>query len=217
MIKAIIFDYDGVIVESANDAFDIYTKIFEELKIENKPKTLKEFKKIYGLTHHELIKNMCIEEKDLNKIDEKFKKETYKIQPKPFPKIKEVLEELHQKYKLVIVSSNFTDHIKDNLKIFGLYNFFDLIKGVEDSSSPFSKDKALTQVINELGLKNEEVVFLGDMEMDCISGKKAKIDNTIPVTYGWDTEEKFKKYNPKILVNSPTEILDVINKLDGDI
>ncbi len=213
MIKLIIFDYDGVIVDSFNDNFEIYKKIFLELDTKIKPKNLDEFKKVYGASYKEMHKTVGIKEEDFDKVDEIYERELKNVQPKPFSKMKEVLAELSKKYKLVVVSANYSEHIKKTLNAFGLLSFFDAIIGNTGLDLP-SKDVLFLNVLEQFNIRPHETISIGDREIDFILSKRAGINNVILAGYGWDGVEKLKRQNPEIIVDNPEEILKAINGID---
>ncbi|MEK6953257.1 MAG: HAD-IA family hydrolase [Nanoarchaeota archaeon] len=213
MIKLIIFDYDGVIVDSFSDNFEIYKKIFLELDTKIKPKNLDEFRKVYGATYKEMRKTVGIKEEDFDRVDEIYERELKKVQPKPFSKIKEVLAELSKKYKLVVVSANYSEHIKETLSAFGLLSFFDLIIG-STGSDLSSKSRLFLDALQKFKIKPHETISVGDREIDFISSKQAGINNIVLAGYGWDGVEKLKRQNPEIIADSPEEILKAIKEID---
>lgn len=105
MIKIIIFDYDGVIVDSFPTVHKIYKEICSELGFKC-PDSIKEFKKIYGYSAKEAYKNLGMTEKDNQRANALFKKLVITKEPKIFNGIAEVLNELSRKYLLILVTSN---------------------------------------------------------------------------------------------------------------
>ena len=57
-IKAIIFDYDGVIVDSFPSVFEVYKIIAAECG-GHIPKDLEEFRELYGYDYRECLRNLA--------------------------------------------------------------------------------------------------------------------------------------------------------------
>ena len=100
-IKAIIFDYDGVIVDSFPSVFEIYKGICDEFKLKF-PSEIEEFRKIYGYNYQECCQNLGIKGQNIDRANEIFKTRIVKKEHQIFDGIKNVLIELNKKYKLFI-------------------------------------------------------------------------------------------------------------------
>jgi phosphoglycolate phosphatase len=214
MIKAIIFDYDGVIVESFPTIYQIYKIICFEL---NKPcpSSIDDFRKLYGLTFIELQKNLGFSEED-SKISEKiYVKEIVKGKPKLFPEIKEVIKKLSEDYELIILSSNYEFEVKQKLEDNGILNYFSKIVGkVNETAVSFSKVDPIKEIMRENNFSPQEIVVIGDRDKDYFNAKEAGIDNIIIVEYGWGHTGKVPKQKTK--VNSPKDLIQAIKALNGE-
>lgn len=84
MLRSIIFDYDGVIVDSFISVFEVYEKICKRFKVAYQ-KTLEEFRKLYGYNYKELQKNLGIDEKDADEVGKIFSAEIVKKLHGVFP------------------------------------------------------------------------------------------------------------------------------------
>ena len=125
-MKLIIFDYDGVLVDSLPFLKKVYLRIADVLGIEM-PKRDEYFRELLELDWRETYKKLDILAKDKVNISEfiyhHFSKK-YSDIIKPYPQIPETIEKLSKKYKLAIVSNSFKKDIIPVLKRHGIYEYF---------------------------------------------------------------------------------------------
>jgi phosphoglycolate phosphatase-like HAD superfamily hydrolase len=169
MIKAVIFDFDGVLVESAH----IKTKAFGEL-FSRWPDKADE-----GVAFH--LKNMGISRYVKfkyfyeNIISERYSEEIGlklgsefsdivlgEIKMAPFVKGAEVfLENYHSKYSFYIASGTPDEELCEIASYKGINKYFDGIFG-----SSLTKAEIINNILGTESLKNNMVVFVGDAVSD---------------------------------------------------
>lgn len=206
MIKAIIFDYDGVIVDSFTTIFEVYKIICKELNGKC-PESLKKFKKIYGYQAKEAKKNMGIKPEDFKRADEIFKREIIKKEPELFMGIKETLENLNKEYKLFLITSNFKEEVRQKSEKFGLIEYFDKILGNEGDGI-YKKSEQINNIIETFNLKKNEILYIGDRDIDFDISREAGLDHVLLVNYGWGYNNK--KIKQDIIIEKPFDIINAI-------
>jgi phosphoglycolate phosphatase-like HAD superfamily hydrolase len=208
-IKAIFFDYDGVIVDSFRDIFDIYRKICQHLNIKP-PANINEFREIYGYNHKECWKNLGIKQKDTEKVQELFKRELVQESYELFPGIKKIILNLNTRYDLFLISGSYKQNVIKNLKPHGLVECF---KKIYSSSDRKSKKSILMQeIMEDNDFSAAEIILIGDREIDYDIAKKIgfRDKNIILVDYGWGlNKEKIKIRN---IIDKPRDILKIISE-----
>ena len=202
MIKAIIFDFDGVI----HDTFDLHvTKIKEFMDSDFNGEDLKKL--------HEGNINLQNDNKkvDTNRFDEytHFVKEDF-IKQKIIPEIKNVLIELSRNYDLYIISSGGENNIKTYLENNGVLNLFKYILGKETHDSKIHK---FNMVIEKSKLNKEDFIFITDTLGDIIEANNIGI-KTIAVTFGYHNELTLKQGNPYKIINHISEIIPEIKNIN---
>ena len=189
--KAIIFDYDGVLVDSLDVVHEIYKEI---IKYYDKPlfRDVKKNIDSYDVDWKKTLEKVGITKKeDLEKIKNIYKKhfEINKDLTKQIPGMKKVLEKLKGNYRLAVASNNFKNLIEDMLKRFGILKYFDIIEGGEKEI--LKPDPAvIINCMNHLKVKPEETIYIGDMDGDIIAARNAKLKKMIAVTYGYHSHKK---------------------------
>ena len=170
MIKALIFDFDGVILESADIKTAAYRKLFEE----EYPDKVEEFIKYHtvnsGISRY--VKIQYFYEKILGiKITGKKKKELInKFSQIVFEKIlrasfvkgmPEFLEENYKKFPLFVVTGTPDEEINSIIKKRKLNFYFK-----ETLGSPKEKKDIIFDILSRYKWNPREVVFFGDAESD---------------------------------------------------
>ena len=212
MVKLIIFDYDGVIVDSFPHVHAVYQIICQKLG-KSCPESLEDFKKVYGHSSSECYSKLGLSEEERIKGNMIFKEEILKKEPKPFEGIIEVLKELHKEYKLAVISSSYKEEVDQKLEKFGLLKLFDFILAKESHVGRFEKTESIKRIMDNLTIKSNDVLLIGDRNIDFIEGSKAGLNNILLVDYGWGYNlEEIPEYKQKVLVKKPNDLLEAVKE-----
>lgn len=207
MIKNIIFDLDGTIIDDLDEMLSIFKTISHKYtSITNVDKYCSEYRKRgtgWLLNQLSIPKNRHAE-----LIDELLSKLNKSIQRiRIHTGLKDTLLILKkQGYVLGLLTTNNQKNIKSFLKKQDLF-VFDFI--YPDSTILF-KDKFLIKAITEQGFNKSETAYVGDEDRGVEAAKKAGI-KSIAVTWGFNSKKLLQKSNPDYLTDKPTELLDVVN------
>ncbi len=212
MIKTIIFDYDGVIVDSFICIFEVYKVICKELG-KKCPDTFEGFRKVYGKSQFECFHNLKFDPKDSEKIEIIFKREILKQKPEMFKGIPETLQKLKERYKLILLTATYRDEAVQKLEKFDLMKYFSQVIGVQHPTDPpLKKSEKVKQLLKEQSLAAEEVVMIGDRDIDYEAAKMAGITNIILVEYGWGYHKETLPHQ-KVTVNKPLDLLEAVKAI----
>lgn len=173
MLKGVITDLDATLIDSkaAHEG-----SLNNALERNGWPK-LKEW--VYGPTTEDLTQYNFpnIPANILKKVADMKKRDmiNYITLIKPIPGAQELLDYLKfKKIKIALLTNNTHEEIKVLLKRLNWENVFDVIVGKEDGKPKPSPEPTII-ALEKLGLKKEEVVYLGDSNPDLESAHGAGV------------------------------------------
>lgn len=204
MIKNIIFDLSGVLIDDVHAIHSSYMHVFRLHNI--KEITLQKFKDEFVLPYiHFMDKYLKGLDYDQLKKEyyEHYNKQNYKL--KAFKETKSMLEFLkNNKINSIVLSAKNQLFVEQDLEENKIKHFFTYIYGSV-------KDKAV--VINEIlkkhNFNHKETAYVGDMQHDIDAGKAGNV-TTIAILTGYQSKEKLEKSNPDFIINNLEELKKLI-------
>jgi len=216
MIKGIIFDIDGTILDSFESIYRSLSNILKKYNVEDLNR--EELKAMMDyMSFEEIVLNLA---KKYNLLDsekilelskdyiEYFKK-SIKVDSKLFPGINNAIQLLSQNFKLGIISYNPKDIVRIQLSDFDLLKYFPFVMGFEDVDG--HKRVGIIEFSRIYGLDLKEIVYIGDQPKDIIEARLAGV-RSIAVTYGVSKYDTLLKEHPDYFADSATDILEIIQK-----
>jgi len=201
MKNIIIFDYDGVLV----DSLDIFMDQFlEACQLEgwNQINSKESFLSLFHGNMYENMMKIGMSKQDILKVVLRVKKGllTHEKKMKLFPKIKETLEIISKNNILLISTSNDSTVVRRFLTLQHISCF----KEVYGSDKHHSKVEKMSMIKNKYPDSN--YYYVGDTIGDIEEGKKAHI-KTIAVTWGWHNKQQLEMKQPDFIVDTPTDLI----------
>ncbi|MBM3702830.1 MAG: HAD family hydrolase [Actinobacteria bacterium] len=196
MIKALLFDFDGVILESADIKTDAYRRLFES----EYPDKVEDFIEYHAVNvgisryvkiqyfYEKILGVRLIEEKKkelVNDFSQIVLKETLNAS---FVKgIPEFLEENYKKFPLFIVTGTPNEEINLIIKKRKLDIYFKEMHG-----SPMDKREIINDIICRYKWNPEEIVFFGDAQSDLRAAEETGVIFVARITGNSKTLENCK-------------------------
>jgi phosphoglycolate phosphatase len=134
-----------------------------------------------------------------------FESKEYLKYDKIYPGIKDVILNLKEKYPIKIVSFRGNDiNLREQLSNFGICGLETIIQEYCSGTPCDEKARMIQRIVQD-----PKGWIIGDTHYEIIAGKKLGL-KTIAVTYGDQSEEFLRTYSPDYIVDSPSEILEII-------
>lgn len=216
MIKAVLFDLDGTLVNSLADLATAGNHAL--VKLGCPIHRVDDYKYFVGHGLVDLARRILPENKRdeetqaqclkilLGYYSEHFVDKTYAYEGMP-----QLVKTLSEKGVKVGVASNKAQNMAEKVveKLYG--NVFELILGKRDSFPAKPDPTMLLYAMDKLGVKPQECAFVGDSGMDMAAAVNAGA-LPIGVLWGFRTADELKNNGAEFLVNTSDEILKIIEE-----
>ncbi len=205
----VIFDYDGVLADTLDDLVHFGQEACNQLGV--KHVVTKDDLSNLEVMSFATYGRACEVPEPL--IDE-FVKISLRLfaekasPPAIFDGVSEVIQHFSTNHKIAIVTTNSSQNVHAFLTQHGLDNLVHAVYGVD---TPGSKAQKIS-IARERFVENGEAVFMiGDALSDVRAAKEAGV-TSIAVTWGHQGLETLIKGKPEYVVNSPHELIGVIER-----
>lgn len=212
--KGIIFDLDGTLLDTIDDLAESMNEVLK--KYDHPTFTSDEYKLKIGGGFEGLISNSVPADTDSETQEEalilfsSIYDKRYLNKSKPYEGIDSLLDELSKREFKIGINSNKKDEYTNILanKFFKRIPFIK-IYGERDGIARKPDPISALDIIKSMGLRPEEVLYVGDSKVDIMTAKNAKIDS-VGVLWGFRDYEELEKYGATYIVSDPKEILKII-------
>ena len=171
-VKAVLFDLDGVLVDSKKAWFRVYNNILIHFGV--KPVSKKWFSKIFGNTIEKNVKifiNMTA--KEANKLAIKYFAKNRRY-VKVFPNSINVLKKLSDsKVKMALITNTPKRILIPTLNHYKLKKYFKAIVTIDDVKRGKPAPDMALKACRLLKVKPKNTILVGDTRNDMIAGKRA--------------------------------------------
>lgn len=127
----------------------------------------------------------------------------------PFPDIPKLLDTLKGMGIRLAVLSNKPDNVaQDAIKIF-FGDIFDFVEGAVNNVRCKPEPDTALKICKKFGISPQEVLFIGDTNVDILTGKNAGM-KTCGVLWGFRDKAEFVSMGADYIAQKPLEILNII-------
>lgn len=211
--EVIIFDLDGVIIDSRQDIIDTAKQVLGYFGC---PQRDDEFisRCIGGGLRNLLIR--CMGESKQDVLDEAVIRFTERYMKNCanntglYPGVKDVLGYFYKNKSMALATYKIKTATWYLLEKLGVIKYFDIIITADDVKNPKPHPECLQAVLTALNSKPEKAIMIGDTEIDILTGKNARID-TCGVVYGIGKKEDLVKSKPNFIIEDIKELMPIVN------
>lgn len=216
MIKCVIFDLDGTLVDTIDDLGNACNYLLKKQGIE--PEWTKDdYKRFVGNGAKLLVSRAFKEKLSEEELDRQYK--LFKVK---YNEIKldnayaydgmiSVVSKLKNRgYKLAVCTNKPNEAAVDMVECVYGKNTFDYIMGAIDSVAKKPASDMPAKILQALNVSADECVWIGDSNVDIESAENIGC-KSIAVTWGFRPIDELRKAHPDAILNNPKEILNFFN------
>lgn len=210
MIKAILFDLDGTLINTNNLIVKSFQYAFK--KHLNLDMDYDNIVKHFG---EPLMHTMAMYDAEnphqLISVFREYNEEMHDELVEGFEQVNETLNELKNLgIKLAVVTSKRKDMSYRGLKLFNIFDYMDVIVTPEDTEKHKPEGEPVLKALEMLKLKPEEAIMVGDSANDILCAQNAGCLSCL-VKYTALPLEDMLKYKPDYAVDRLWELIDIVS------
>ncbi|WP_066645068.1 HAD family hydrolase [Christensenella timonensis] len=213
MIKAVIFDLDGTLLDTLASLVKTGNQMLSDLGLEEQASD--QYRYFVGDGMITLVKRALIAagDKQLAHFEEgarlfrAYFEKWCSFDVKPYDGIVDLLAGLRERHIKTAVLSN-KPHAQ-TLEVIGGYfgdTMFDVVRGQMDSVPKKPDPAGADIIVREFGVAPEECLYVGDTDVDMKTGRAAGL-YTVGVLWGFRTEGELRENGAMAIASQPAEIL----------
>lgn len=210
----ILFDYDGVLVDTLPRYIHVATKIAQRFGNGSQitEDTVRSnwgggwqnfYGRVLGVPEEKMIEATAFY-RELQREDGP---------PPLFEGIEAAVKRLAESYKLFIITASSVKNVRNVLGFHKLESFFEDIFSQELLPNVRKGDPKFFLIpMQKWGVIPDRTVSIGDTIDEIVMGEKALV-KTIACAWGWQSTELLEQTHPDALINSPDQLVETVCKL----
>lgn len=210
----IIFDLDGVIVNSMNVmrlAFEAALREVVDPEIESIAvnELFERYKKHLGKGFLHIMAAINLPET----LYTPFKKHSLHLQPYVYlyPGIRQALHQLSQHYYLTIVTGKDTERTSALLSQLEIDTYFTIVSGTDGHCAGKPAPDLLLRQIDKLEKNKHDVIMVGDAASDIQAARNSGVASCAAL-WGYTNKVQITRENPNYLASNPKQLLSIIQQ-----
>lgn len=221
MIKAVLFDLDGTLVNSLDDIASAVNNTLAAMGHPTHP--TESFKIFAGNGIRKMIERALPENARDEKTVEKTLKSFFEYYGRhcadlsyAYEGITDVLKELKNMGIRICVVSNKAQRMTDLVvpAVFGSEITFDAVVGQNDGIPCKPQPHMAYVAMNEIDVNADECLFVGDSYTDILTGNSAG-NVSVGVLWGFRDLKELKDAGARFIIKEPKEIISLIKEING--
>ncbi len=210
-IDAIIFDLDGVLIDSGEDIANAVIHAISDLN--TKRHTKQEIISFIGSGVEQLIRKAfdgCDDDTIFKaiKIYREYYIENCTVNTHLYSNVKDTLKYFETK-KIAVLTNKLEDQSIKILEKLDIKKYMNLVYGPDSVPNMKPSPDGIFKILKEFDVKPNRAIMIGDSDTDIIAGKRAGV-NTCGVTFGLGSLLDLKNEKPEFLIDNMIELKENI-------
>lgn len=209
-MKAVLFDLDGTLVDSADDIALSLRLTLEEL---GKPEMMPgDVRSLIGGGVRALLEKVLGDDfrEEHVKIFRKHYLSNPVVHTRPYKGVRKTLAELGaRRIRLAVVTNKLEELSIEILKRLDLIEFFDIVVGGDTFGEKKPSPLPIIRTLESIGVEPAESLMVGDTEADILAGRGAGTKTAL-AAWGY---VKNGSASPDFLLNRPEDILNLTSRV----
>ncbi|MDO9028274.1 MAG: HAD family hydrolase [Candidatus Roizmanbacteria bacterium] len=206
-ISAIVFDWDGTLLDSFWAGFNAFKKMFKQYGLDI---TQECFQQHYSPDWHILYEKMGLRSSDWNEADLLWSKYYALEDCKLFDGALDVVRHLYSaNYRIGILTGGYRKRVEKEVRQLGLKEFVSAIVFGDDTTFKKPNPRVLESVLEKLNVSSAGAMLVCDSVTDIRMGKTVGV-STIAIESGYSTSEFLAREHPDVLLRNIKELEDLL-------
>ncbi len=203
MIKAVLFDFDGTLINTNDLIFESYRVAFK--KVLNREISMDEILSLYGKPLYSSLEVYGSAREDLYNTYREFNAKHHDQMVNPFEGVYDGVKHIKDMGMLTgIVTSKRLHMVERGLNILNMSDMFDVIITPDDTQKTKPDPEPILKGCEKLDVLPENTVYVGDSVFDLEAGRRANTE-ICAVKYSVTPHEKLLEFNPEYFVDTIEE------------
>ncbi len=206
-ISLVVFDLDGTLISSHETIYKTTVHALHKVGIDAEMPEEKFYEKI-GWHFEDIFREFGFAVSDFEKFINIYKSHyfDYLDSSYVYPGVRDILSILKKKKIFTsLLTTKGQDQAELLLSHFELIDYFDYVMGRRPGIAHKPSPEPLLKICEDLKVKPQNTLIVGDTEMDIICGKEAGANNCA-VTYGYRSKEFLLGQQPDFLIDKIEDI-----------
>jgi len=193
-VTGVLFDWDGVLLDSLGAAFNVYNKIFA--RVGTKMLTKDEYLELQSPNWYEFYVKIGLPPSIWKEVDQEWLRLYEEESPGLHPDALRCLSVLKEAgLRLALVSNGSRSRVGKELTRFGLGGFFEVVLFGEKKEELKPAPVMIQSALGTMGMKPQDAVYVGDSPADIQAAKRAKVPS-VAIARGPIQAERLSREQP---------------------
>jgi pyrophosphatase PpaX len=211
IIKAVIFDMDGTLLDS--EGMSAVATDYGFKKVLGRGITGEENAQLIGRPVKKILSQWFPDKGDeIYETGRKYYNDNISS-IRIYPGVREMLEKISaMNLKMAVVTSSHRTDAETLLSIFGIMKYFQFYVGQEDTVYQKPDPDPLILALKKLQLRSTDCIYVGDQPYDIIAAHGAGI-KPLGAVWGSGRAERMDQYHPEAILENPEDVVEFIRRM----